>query len=301
MAALPTVGWIGAGRMGVPMAGFILKAGYPLIVYSRSPASRQKLVAQGAREAGSVAECVRASDVVFSSVSDDAALREVALGERGVLANARAQAIYADTSTVSAEVSAEIDQAARQCNIAYLRVPISGNAASAQTGNVTALVSGPKAAWDTVKPIVASFSKAQSYLGSGEEARIMKLVVNALVVNFAQAMAEALTLGRKGGLDWNVMLDTLAESTLTSPWLKAKAALMKQRDFTPTMTGRLILKDIDLMLAAARSSGVAMPLTALTRQLMQMLIGEGMGEEDYMAAIKLAEKQAGLPPESLTR
>jgi 3-hydroxyisobutyrate dehydrogenase-like beta-hydroxyacid dehydrogenase len=281
--------------MGVPMAGFILKAGYPVVVFSRSAASRQKLVAQGAREAATAAECARGADVVFSSVSDDAALREVALNEQGVLANARRGLIFVDTSTVSAEVSAEVDAAAQRHGIAYLRVPISGNAASAQTGNVTALVSGPRAAWDQVQPIVASFSKAQTYLGSGEEARVMKLVVNALVVNFAQAMAEALTLGRKAGLDWNVMLDTLAESTLTSPWLKAKVALMKPRDFTATMTGQLILKDIDLMLAAARRSGVAMPLTARTRELMQRLVDEGYGEEDYMAAIKLAEKQAGLP------
>lgn len=295
MASLPTIGWIGAGRMGVPMAGFILKAGYPLVAFSRSPASRQKLIVQGARAATSVAECARDADVVFSSLSDDAALREVALGEQGVLASARGGTIYADTSTVSAEVSAEVADAAQRRGVAYLRVPISGNAASAQSGNITALVSGPRAAWDTVQPIVASFSKAQSYLGEGEEARIMKLVVNALVVNFAQSMAEALTLGRKAGLGWHAMLDTLAESTLASPWLKAKVALMKQRDFTPTMTGRLLLKDLELMLGAARSSGVAMPLTALTRQLMQMLVGEGYGEEDYMAAIKLAERQAGLP------
>ena len=101
MASLPHIGWIGAGRMGVPMAGFILKAGYPLSVFSRSVASRQKLVAQGAREALSTAECARAAEVIFAAVSDDAALREVALGSRGVLANARRGAIFADTSTVS--------------------------------------------------------------------------------------------------------------------------------------------------------------------------------------------------------
>ena len=160
-------------------------------------------------------------------------------------------------------------------------------------------MSGPQDAWNTVRPIVERFSKVQSYLGGGEEARLMKLVLNALVVNFAQSMAEALTLGRKGGLDWKLMLDTMAESTLTSPWLKAKAALMKPRDFTPTMTGSLLLKDMDLMLAAARSTGVAMPLTALTRQVIQMLVGEGYGDEDYMAVIKLAERQAGLPTDNV--
>ena len=294
MSSLPVIGWIGAGRMGVAMAGFILKAGYPLLVYSPTAASRQKLVALGAREALSVAQCATAADIIFSCITNDAALREVALGPQGVLDNAKPGVIFIDTSTVSAQISAQVAEQAQTRGIAYLRIPISGNAASARTGNVTALVSGSQTAWNTVKPIVQTFSVAQVYLGNGDEARIMKLVVNLLVYAHAQAMAEALTLGRKAGLDWNLMLDTLGQSTLASPWLKAKVALMKPRDFTPTMTGRMVLKDLDLMLDAARSNDVPLPITALTRQLTQALVGEGYGDEDYMAAIKLAEKQAGL-------
>jgi 3-hydroxyisobutyrate dehydrogenase-like beta-hydroxyacid dehydrogenase len=285
--------------MGVPMAGFILEAGYPVLVVSRSAANRQKLVARGAREAGDPAECARAADIVFASLPDDDALRKVALGPEGLLVNARRGTIFVETSTVSPELSAEIDREAARCGVAYLRMPISGNAASAQRGDVTALVSGPEAAWNTVKPVVETFSKAQVYLGTGEQARYMKLVANALVVSTAQALAEALALGRKAGLGWDVMLDTLAQSTIASPWLKAKLALMKQRDFTPTMTTRLILKDIELMLAAAEVHDVSMPLTTLTRQLMQMAVAEGYGEEDYMATIKLAEKQAGLSTDKM--
>ncbi len=262
MASLPTIGWIGAGRMGAAMAGFILTAGYPVLVCSRSPASRRKLVVRGAREAANAAECARGADLVFSSMPDDAALRSIALGAEGVLANARPGAVFVDTSTVSVEASAEVAREADKRGVPYLRVPISGNAASALRGEVTALVSGPQSAWDVVKPVVQAFSNAQVYLGAGDEARVMKLVVNALVVNFAQAMAEALALGRKAGLDWSLMLDTLAQSTLTSPWLKAKVELLKPRDFTPTMTTRLIIKDIDLMLAAGRANAVPMPLTA---------------------------------------
>jgi len=299
-AAGPVVGWIGGGRMGAPMAGFILKAGYPMLAWSPSPASRRKLAALGAREVASVAACAASVDVVFSCITDDDALRSVALGSQGVLAHLKAGGIYVDTSTVSVEASAEVAEAAQAAGFAYLRMPISGNAASAASGNVTALVSGPEEAWNTLRPVVESFSSAQIYLGGAEEARLMKLVVNALVINFAQAMAEALTLGRKGGLEWSLMLDTLAQSTLSSPWLKGKAALMKSRDFSPTMTGRLILKDVDLMLSAARSSEVSMPLTAMTRQILQMMVGEGHGDEDYMALIKLAERQAGLDSDRVT-
>ncbi len=294
MAQLPVIAWIGAGRMGVAMASFILKAGYPVNVFSRTASSRQKLVALGATEKLSVAQCIANADIVFSCITDDVALREITLGADGVVANAKTNAIFIDTSTVSVEVSKEVDGAAAKHDVPYLRMPISGNAASARIGNVTALISGPESAWRQVKPIAQTFSAAQVYLGSGEEARVMKLVVNLLVYAHAQAMAEALTLGRKAGLDWNLMLDTLGQSTLASPWLKAKVALMKPRDFTPTMTGRMILKDLDLMLDAARSNAVPLPITVLTRQLTQELIDEGLGDEDYMAMIKLAEKQAGL-------
>ncbi len=293
MTQTTRIGWIGAGRMGVPMAGFLLQAGYPLAVYSRTAASRAKLVKLGAREASDVKDCVSGAQVVFSSVSDDTALRDIALGPNGVLANAAAGTVFAETSTVSSEVSELVALEAQRAGISYLRMPISGNAASARKGDVTVMVSGPVAAWEKVQPLVETFSKSQVYLGDAEQARVMKLVVNALVVNLAQTIAEALALGSKAGLDWEVMLDTLAQSTLASPWLKIKIAALKKHDYEATMSARLILKDIDLMLAAARSHEVPMPLTANTRQLMQVLVGEGFGEEDYMAAVKLAARQAG--------
>ena len=294
MARTTRIAWIGAGRMGVPMAGFLIEAGHALTVYSRTPGSRQKLVALGAREAGNVAECVSGAEVVFSSVSDDAALRAIALGPQGVLANCAPGTIFVETSTVSLEVARELGEEAKRLGIAYLRAPISGNAASARTRDLTVLVSGPASALEQVRPLLATFSKAQIYLGDAGQALVMKLVVNALVVNQAQTLAEALALGRKAGLDWDAMLDTLAQSTVASPWLKVKIVALKKHDYSATMNARLILKDIDLMLAEARNHEVSMPLTAVTRQLMQVLIGEGFGEEDYMAAIKLAARQAGL-------
>lgn len=280
--------------MGVPMAGFILAAGYPVVVWSRSPAGRAQLVERGAREASSAAACACSAGLVFTCVSDDGALRDVALGPEGVLANAGPSTILADTSTVSVELSAEIAREAAQREIFYLRIPISGNAASAQLGQVTALVSGPEAAWNEARPVVETFSSAQVYLGPGEEARVMKLVINAVVVSTATVLAEALTMGRQAGLDWGSMLDTLGESTIASPFLKAKLGRLEQRDFTPTMTSRLILKDLDLILATAAAGGVAMPVTAVTRQLIQALVDEGYAEEDYMALVKLSERQSGL-------
>lgn len=295
MTTLPRIAWIGAGRMGVPMARFLLQAGYPVTAYSRTAASTKKLTDLGAQAAASVAQCVADADIVFSSVSDDAALRSIAFGADGLLAHAKPGSVFAETSTVSGQVSADIAQQAAQRGIAYLRMPISGNAASAQKGEVTVLVSGPHDAWLRVKSVVEKFSKTQLYLGAQDEARAMKLIVNLMVVNIAQAMAEALALGSKAGLDWDAMLDMLMQSTIASPFVKAKGSLLKARDFTPTMTARLILKDIDLMLDAARVTKVALPLTDVTRGLVQTLCDQGQAEDDYMALVKLARQHAGLP------
>lgn len=199
-----------------------------------------------------------------------------------MLANAGPGAVFVETSTVSSEISRKVASEAERIDIAYLRAPISGNAASARARDITVLVSGPRSAWGKVQTLVAIFSKGQVYFGEGDQARVMKLVANALVVNLAQTLAGALTPGRKAGLDRDV-LDTLAQSTLASPWFKVKTETLKKHDDTATMSAQLILKDIRLMLAAARTNGVPMPLKATTRQLMQVLVGEGFGEEDYMA------------------
>jgi len=294
MASLPRIGWIGAGRMGVPMAGFVLKAGYPLTVFSRSAASRQKLVAQGASEALSTADCTRGADVIFSAVADDAALRDVALGAHGVLANARPGAIFADTSTVSPQVSAEVDREAAARGVGYLRMPISGNAASARTGDITVLVSGPQADWRRVKPIAETFSKAQAYLGEGEEARYMKLVINAIVVNTGQAMAEALTLGRKAGLEWNLMLDTIAQSTIASPLAQGQDHAAETARFHADDGSAVDPEGHGPDARGGRRPRMSMPLTARTRELWQGLLAAGFENEDYMAAVKLAEQRAGL-------
>lgn len=289
------IAWIGVGRMGLPMAGFLVAAGYRVTAYDPVAAQVAAIVAQGGVAAGSAPDAARDAEVVFSSLPDDRAFLGATLGEDGVLAAMRPGAIYVDTSTVSAEASGTVAAAAAERRIAYVRMPVSGNATSAKAGQLTALASGPADAWARVRPAVERFSVAQVYLGDAEQARYMKLVVNLLVANTAALMAEALALGRKGGIDWSTMLDALAASTLGSPWLKAKTAALKVRDFSPTFTTRQILKDIDLMLAAGAADGVPMPLTAVTRQQMQAIVGDGFAEEDFIAIVKQVERQSGLP------
>jgi 3-hydroxyisobutyrate dehydrogenase-like beta-hydroxyacid dehydrogenase len=289
------IGFVGVGRMGSPMTRFMLKAGLPVMVCDPDPAMRAKAKSHGATEAASVADCVRASNVVFSSLPNDKILREVAMGAAGIIESAARGTIYVETSTVSAGTSAAIAEAAAKRGVVYLRMPVSGNSFSAEQGNLTALVSGPRDAWERVKPAVEKFSTAQVYVGEAEQARYMKLVINLLVANSSILMAEALALGRKGGIEWSTMLDGLAASTIGSPWVKAKATLLKSRDFTPTFTPMQLCKDVDLMLEAGDELGVPMPMTSMTRQLMKATAADGYAEEDFIAVVKLFERLSGLP------
>ncbi len=293
------IGFIGIGRMGSPMARFMLQGGYALTVCDPNPDMVAKARSHGAKEAATPAACAAQCEVVFSSLPNDAILRATALGAGGIVASMKPGAIYVDTSTVSPAVSTEIADAAAKRRIHYLRMPVSGNSNSAEAGELTALVSGPMEAWKKVEPAVEKFSTARVYVGAGEQARYMKLVINLVVANNAAVLAEALALGRKGGLEWGVMLDGLAASTVGSPWIKAKARLLKTRDFTPTFTPAQISKDMDLMLDAGDALGIPLQLTTTTRQMMKATANDGYADEDFIAVVKMLERLSGLPTDDV--
>lgn len=289
-----TIGFVGIGKMGLPITRLLLAAGHAVRAFDADPARLALAQAAGASRADSVADCAAGSTICFTSLPHDQALRAVVLGEGGVLAHLPAQGVLVDTSTVSVAVSAEVALEASTRGRAYLRMPVSGNAHSAATGQLTALVSGPAAAWAQVEPIVSAFTVARVLLGDAEQARVMKLAINLLVAGNAMLLAEALALGRAGGVDWNTLLDGIAASTLGSPWLKAKTQALKARDFTPTFTPEQLAKDLSLMIEAGDQQGVPLPMTAYARQMMKAVGALGWADEDFIAIVKLVEQQSGL-------
>ena len=149
-------------------------------------------------------------------------------------------------------------------------------------------------AYDTVLPLLRLLGPHQFYLGEAEQARLMKLVVNLMIAQTSAMLAEALTLGRKGGLDWQDMWQVLGASAVASPILKAKAVQLSGRDFTPTFTVEQMIKDLDLILAAGAAVNAPLAQTALTQQLMHLAMAQGKGQQDYAAIIKIVERSAGL-------
>lgn len=296
------VAWIGIGKMGLPIAGRMVEAGLSVMGYD--PGQERMALAQrsGLMAATSAVDAVSGHDVVFTSLPDDAALRAVALGPDGIVNRLRSTSVLIETSTVSAELSAEIATAADAKGVSYLRAPVSGNAAIAHTGALTCFVSGPRAAFDAVQPLLATFTRAQTYLGLAEEARFAKLAVNLMIAVSAGMMAESLALARKGGIAWPDILQVLDESAIASPMVKYKTGPLALRNFDSTFSCRQMAKDLDLIIASGHHAGVPLQLAAQMRETYSSLIAQGDGDADFISTVRHIERLSGLDePATLTK
>jgi 3-hydroxyisobutyrate dehydrogenase-like beta-hydroxyacid dehydrogenase len=271
------------------MAARIAASGTGVRAYVRSP---ERVEAIRARQL----ICVRfdemaAQNIVFSSLPDDAALRQVA---EELIPALRPGGVLVETSTVSPTVSAEIGKELATHGIAYLRAPVSGNPIAAEAGKLTAMVSGPKEVFEVVQPLMASYSQAQFWLGDGEQARYAKLAVNLMLAVSAGMLGEALSLARRGNVAAADLLDVIAASALGSPMVVGKVGFLKEADYTPTFSGDQMAKDLDLILSAANAMGVAAPLAALMRTEFAALGARGEIDQDFIAVVKVAQGLAGL-------
>jgi 3-hydroxyisobutyrate dehydrogenase-like beta-hydroxyacid dehydrogenase len=289
-----SIGWIGVGKMGLPMVMLARQADLDVTAYDRSAERLALASAQGLASANSAAAAAANKDIVIASLPDDKALRGAMFGPDGIVAAMSRDAVLVETSTVSAEISAELAAVAEAAGVHYLRTPVSGNASIAHTGALTCFVSGPKAAFERVRPVLASFTRAQTYLGGAEEARYAKLAVNLMIAVSAGMMAESLALARKGGIAWQDILNVLDDSAIASPMIKYKTAPLRHRDFESTFSCRQMAKDLDLILGAGHHVEVPLPLAAHMREVYGSLIAQGEGEVDFIAPVRQAERLSGL-------
>ncbi len=289
-----TIGFIGLGKMGHPMALNLIKGGHEVIVYNRSKQKTQAHADAGGRVAESIAELSAASDIVITMISDDEALHGVALGDDGVIANMAEGGIFIDMSTVSPAASITVGDATRQKNIAYLRSPVNGSVVQAAGGILVILSSGPQASFDFIHPLFEIMGDRIFYLGEEEQARYLKLAINTMIGISSSMMGEALAFGEAGGLDWDTMIEVIASSAVGSPVVNYKVETLKNRDFTPAFTARQMAKDFDLALDTAKNNHVPMPITSSVRQHWSAMIGTGRGDQDFFAYVEMLEDMAGL-------
>ena len=288
------IGWIGAGKMGAPMSGNVIAAGGAVTVFDPVAENLARVVAAGGQAETSNRALAATADVVVSMIPNDAVLRAVTTGDDGIFAVMKPGSVYLDMSTVSPEASADVDAAATAAGIHYLRAPVSGSTALAEAGALTIMVSGPHEAYDRCVPLFEAMGAQNFYLGDSDQARYLKLVVNLLVGTTGAVLAEALTLGRKGGLDWEQMLDVIGVSAAASPYVKYNLDPLKARDFTALFTTEQMVKDSRLICDAGKASGVPMAIGDAMLAMFEETIAAGYGQENLTAAIKLLEGKAGL-------
>jgi 3-hydroxyisobutyrate dehydrogenase len=292
-----TIGWLGTGRMGAEMVGRLLAAGCDVAVYNRTRAKAEPLEKLGAKLASTAAD-LGTRDIVFVTVASSEDLISVVLGPGGLMSQAAAPAVVVDCSTVSSEASQHVREELTARGTALLAAPVSGNPRVARAGKLTLAVSGPRTAFDTVEPYLDLLGAGATYVGDGELARMVKLCHNLFLGIVAQSMAEVTVLAEKSGVSREAFLGYLNKSVMGSLFTTYKSPAYVNLDFEPTFTARLLRKDFDLGLAAARERETPMPVATLVHQLVQSLIGRGFGESDFAALLQLQADSAGLPLQS---
>ena len=290
----PTIGWIGAGRMGAAMATRLLEAGHDVTVYNRTKSKAEALISKGAKVVDHPSE-LASLDVVFIMVSTSKDLEEVTTGAKGLLSlPGTAPKIIVDSSTVSAEASTVIREAASKAGTEFLAAPVSGNPAVIKAGKLTVAVSGPHQSFLQVEGLINLFGRRVTYVGDGEVARLVKIAHNLMLGVVAQTLAEILTLVEAGGVTRQAFMEFLNDSVMGSTFTRYKSPALVNLDWTPTFTMPLLFKDFTLGLDAAHKFHVPMPLVAATAQLVESAIGAGYEEEDFAVLLIEQARRAGM-------
>jgi 3-hydroxyisobutyrate dehydrogenase-like beta-hydroxyacid dehydrogenase len=292
-ADLVKVGFIGLGNMGGRIAQRLLNHGYQLSVYDRDLAKAEAIAAQGGAVATSIVELAGTVDVLLSCLTNDEAVRSVYTGSEGVLAGARPGTVVLEMSTISPESSRELRRLGAEAGIEVLDVAISGSTPAAEKGILTLLVGGDEKLFRAAEPIFQAIAKQYFLLGGPGSGTAMKLVVNTLLGVGMQAIAEAVVLGEKAGLDRQRLLEVLEHTAVIAPAHVGKLAKVALNDYSPQFPLSLMNKDFQLILKAAAQERISMPTTEAAFYVNSDELAHN-DEEDFSAVLRRMEEVAGI-------
>ena len=287
------LGFVGIGYMGRPIARRLLESGFKLTAYDRDHTKAEKLIQYGGTVARSVAELSSGCDVVLSCLPSDKAVLDAYRESDGVFANARRGSLVIDLSTVYPETSQELSRLGAERGVEVLDVTISGSTPTAENGLLTLFGGGDKECFDAAESIFRVIAKKYFYLGPSGSGATMKLVVNSLLGIGMQAIAEAVALGEKAGLNRNRLLDVLSQTAVVAPAHVGKLERAMKSDYSPQFPIRLMNKDFGLILNLAAAVGARMPATGAAFEINARQSEEG-AEQDFSAVILQMEKRAHL-------
>ena len=289
-----SLGWIGAGRMGSVLVERLLRAGCDVAVYNRTRAKAEPLRALGATLVDTPA-ALADRDIVITMVPTSDDLLAVAGGADGLLGRAgTVPGLIVDCSTVSVEGAEAVRRAAEEAGAGMLAAPVSGNPKVARAGRLSIVASGPRAGFDAALPYLQLLGRSVTYVGEGEVARLVKICHNLLLGIVAQSLAEITVLAERGGVARSDLLGFINDSVMGSMFTRYKTPALVTLDYTPTFTGHLLRKDLELGLDAGRRLDVPLPVTATVHEILTRLIEEGLGDQDFASLIELQARASGM-------
>ncbi len=289
------IGFIGLGAMGQGIVPRLLEAGYTVTGWNRTAEKAAPLLEQGMLWADTPAGVARASDVVFSIVTDGEAVKTVALGEDGVISGLAPGGIYIDMGTIAPDITRALSAQFAKRGLAMLDAPLSGSPVTVEQGNASFMIGGDREAFERVEPVLRAIGPKVTYIGASGQAHVMKLAVNALLMVEVIAFGEAVALAEKGGVDRDIALDAILKSVTAAPVLgyRGPFILEGQMPEVPLADVTLQQKDMLLVLEMARKSGSPVPLAAAANELMNACRGLGIDRNDFVVAHQVYRRLGG--------
>jgi 2-hydroxy-3-oxopropionate reductase len=288
-----TVGFIGLGIMGKPMAENLIGAGHDLVLYNRTQEKAEELAGNGATVAGSPREVAERSDVIITMLPDSPQVEEVLTGEDGVFEGIKGGALIVDTSTISPVVTEELAAKAKTKGASMLDAPVSGGDVGAVEGTLSIMVGGSEEDFERAKPLFEAMGKTVTHVGETGAGQVVKAANQIVVALTIEAVSEALVLGSKGGVAPEKILDVLGGGLAGNRVMEVKREKMLTHSFDPGFRIELHHKDLGIALAAGREYGVTLPVTAVVDQMLQDLKMRGRGDRDHSALLTLIEDSSG--------
>ena len=288
------IGWIGAGgRLGFSMSKRLIEAGCDVSVYNRTRSKVEPLAGLGATIVDTPRD-LSDREIVFCTVSASDDLIAVTEGPNGLLSGDSSPDLLVDCSTVSEEASAQVREAAARRGTGMLSAPVSGSAKVVAAGKLTIVASGPREAYDAAEPYLAAVGTGVTYVGEGELARMVKICHNLMLGVVSQCLAEITVLAEKGGVSRHDFLKFLNASVVGSMFTRYKTPAFVNLDMTPSFTPVLLRKDLDLGLDAARKLDVPLPVTAVTREILNEAVELGHTDCDFAILLAMQAAASGL-------
>ena len=259
--------FLGLGVMGYPMAGHLARAGHQVTVYNRTGAKAAAWCAEfGGQSMATPAQTARGADIVFCCVGNDQDLRSVTLGAEGAFSGMKADAVFVDHTTASADIARELAAAAKSAGFAFIDAPVSGGQAGAQNGLLTVMCGGDAAAFEQVRPTAMAFSRAFALLGGSGAGQLTKMVNQICIAGLVQGLSEGLAFGQRAGLNLEQVLDVIGKGAAQSWQMDNRGKTMAADKFDFGFAVDWMRKDLGLVLDEGRRNGAKLPVTALVDQ-----------------------------------